>query len=59
MSKFQLIVRGGASFLFYLTDKKNQEEGNMGLEHEFYLITNTTDVKDFWMFRENNNNGTE
>lgn len=28
----------------------------MGLEHEFYLITNTTDVKDFWMFRENNNN---
>jgi hypothetical protein len=26
----------------------------MGLEHEFYLITNTTDVKDFWMFRENN-----
>ncbi|MEH7355137.1 hypothetical protein V7150_16385 [Neobacillus drentensis] len=27
----------------------------MGLEHEFYLISNTTDVKDFWMFREKNN----
>ncbi|MCM3729784.1 hypothetical protein M3226_30085 [Neobacillus cucumis] len=27
----------------------------MGLEHEFYLIPNTVDVKDFWVHRENNN----
>ncbi|MBE1557135.1 hypothetical protein [Sporosarcina limicola] len=26
------------------------------MNHEFYLIANTTDVKDFWMYRENNNN---
>ncbi|PAE42782.1 hypothetical protein [Bacillus sp. 7884-1] len=27
----------------------------MSLEHEFYLIPNTVDVKDFWVLRENNN----
>ncbi|MDF2790626.1 MAG: hypothetical protein K0S80_3727 [Neobacillus sp.] len=27
----------------------------MGLEHEFYLIPNTIDVKDFWVHKENNN----
>jgi hypothetical protein len=27
----------------------------MGFEHEFYLISNTADVKDFWKCRENNN----
>lgn len=27
----------------------------MGLEHEFYLISNTSDVKNFWMYKENSN----
>lgn len=28
----------------------------MSLEHEFYLISNTTELKDFWMYTENNSN---
>ena len=27
----------------------------MSLEHEFYLISKTTDINDFWMYRERNN----
>lgn len=27
----------------------------MSLEHEFHLISNTSDVKNFWMYRENSN----
>ncbi|MFJ7994838.1 hypothetical protein ACIQY5_22210 [Peribacillus frigoritolerans] len=27
----------------------------MSLDHEFYLISKTTDIKNFWMYRERNN----